>query len=184
MRKIDRSGQRRHGLDASAFNSSMFFGWFFLERACRIAVPIDRAERLVGFRCIRLHRHQVVSVVGFDDAAGGISDCVQRVKRDNMSGKRHFFEKRRDGGSLATLVMKTVTGNGQRRVMRDQSCGFEMAVPVAVRAPEALVIGGKRRAAVEPRHRPTFQVTTQVTTQVLRCRSTCREISTEEVSYI
>ena len=40
MRKIDRSGQRRHGLDASAFNSSMFFGWFFLERPCRIAVPI------------------------------------------------------------------------------------------------------------------------------------------------
>ena len=96
-----------------------------------------------------------------------------------MSGKRHFFEKRRDGGSLATLVMKSVTGNGQRCVMRDQSCGFEMAVPVAVRAPEALAIGGKRRAAVEPRHRPTFQVTTQV----LRCRSTCREISTEEVSY-
>ena len=69
MRKIDRSAQRRHGLDASAFNSSMFFGWFFLELPCRIAVPIDRAERLVGFRCIRLHRHQVVSVVGFDDAA-------------------------------------------------------------------------------------------------------------------
>ena len=107
MRKIDRSGQRRHGLDASAFNSSMFFGWFFLECPCRIAVPIDRAERLEGFRCIRLHRHQVVSVVDFDDAAGGISDCVQRVYRDNMSGKRHFFEKRRDGSSLATLVMKT-----------------------------------------------------------------------------
>ena len=157
MRKIDRSGQRRHGLDASASNSSMFFGWFFLERLCRIAVPIDRAERLVGFRCIRLHRHQVVSVVGFDDAAGGISDCVQRVYRDNMSGKRHFFEKRREGSSLATLVMKSVTGNGQRRVMRNQSCGFEMAVPVAVRAPEALAIGGKRRAAVEPRHRLTFQ---------------------------
>ena len=79
MRKIDRSRQRRHGLDASAINSSMFFGWFFLERPCRIAVPIDRAERLEGFRCIRLHRHQVVSVVGFDDAAGGISDCVQRA---------------------------------------------------------------------------------------------------------
>ena len=63
-------------------------------------LPIDRAERLEGFRCIRLHRHQVVSVVGFDDAAGGISDCVQRVYRDNMSGKRHFFEKRRDGSSL------------------------------------------------------------------------------------
>ena len=86
MRKIDRSGQRRHGLDASAFNSSMFFGWFFLECPCRIAVPIDRAERLEGFGCIRLHRHQVVSVVDFDDAAGGISDCVQRVYRDNMSG--------------------------------------------------------------------------------------------------
>ena len=42
-------------------------------------LPIDRAERLVGFRCIRLHRHQIVSVVGFDDAAGGISDCVQRL---------------------------------------------------------------------------------------------------------
>ena len=83
MRKIDRSGQRRHGLDASAINSSMFFGWFFLECPCRIAVPIDRAERLEGFRCIRLHRHQVVSVVDFDDAAGGISDCVQRVYRDN-----------------------------------------------------------------------------------------------------
>ena len=79
MRIIDRSAQRRHGLDASAFSSSMFFGWFFLERPSRIAVPIDRAERLVGFRCIRFHRHQVVSVVGFDDAAGGISDCVQRV---------------------------------------------------------------------------------------------------------
>ena len=52
MRKIDRSGQRRHGLDASAFNSSMFFGWFFLECPCRIAVPIDRAERLEGFGCI------------------------------------------------------------------------------------------------------------------------------------
>ena len=79
MRIIDRSAQRRHDLDASAFNSSMSFGEFFLERACRIAVPIDRAERLVGFRCIRLHRHQVVSVVAFDNAAGGISDCVQRV---------------------------------------------------------------------------------------------------------
>ena len=55
-------------------------------------LPIDCAERLVGFRCIRLHRHQVVSVVGFDDAAGGISDCEQRVERDDMSGKRHFFE--------------------------------------------------------------------------------------------
>ena len=86
MQKIDRSAQRRHGLDASAFNSSMCFGDFLLERPCRIAVPIDRAERLVGFRCIRLHRHQVVSVVGFDDAAGGISDCVQRVYRDNPSG--------------------------------------------------------------------------------------------------
>ena len=118
MRKIDRSGQRRHGLDALAINSSMSFGWFFLECPCRIAVPIDRAERLEGFRCIRLHRHQVVSVVDFDDAAGGISDCVQRVYRDNMSGKRHFFEKRRDGSSLATLVMKTVTGNGLPRVMR------------------------------------------------------------------
>ena len=74
-----------------------------------------------------------------------------------MSGKRHFFEKRRDGGSLAALVMKTVTGNGEPRVMRNQSCGFEMVVPVAVRAPEALAIGGKRRADVEPRHRPTFQ---------------------------
>ena len=124
MRIIDRSAQRRHGLDASAFNSSMSFVEFF-ERPCRIAVPIDRAERLVGFRCIRLHRHQVVSVVGFDDAAGGISDCVQRVYRDNMSGKRHFFEKRPDGSSLATLVMETVTGNGQPRVMRNQSCGFE-----------------------------------------------------------
>ena len=57
----------------------MSFGEFFLERARRIAVPIDRAERLVGFRCIRLHRHQLVSVVAFDNAAGGISDCVQRV---------------------------------------------------------------------------------------------------------
>ena len=157
MRKIDRSGQRRHGLDASAFNSSMSFGWFFLECPCRIAVPIDRAERLEGFRCIRLHRHQVVSVVDFDDAAGGISDCVQRVYRDNTSGKRHFFEKRRDGSSLATLVMKTVTGNGQPRVMRNQSCGFEMAIPVAVRAPEALAIGGNRRAEFEPRRRPTLQ---------------------------
>ena len=51
--------------------------------------------------------------------------------------------------------MKTVTGNGQRRVMRNQSRGFEMAVPVAIRAPEALAIGSKRRAAVEPTHRPT-----------------------------
>ena len=118
MRIIDRSAQRRHGLNASAFNSSMCFGEFFLECPCCIAVPIDRAERLVGFRCIRLYRHQVISVVAFDDAAGGISVCVQRVYRDNMSGKRHFFEKRRDGGSLATLVMKTVTGNGQRRVIR------------------------------------------------------------------
>ena len=83
MRIIDRSAQRRHGLDASAVNSSMFFGGFFLERPCRIAFPIDRAERLEGFRCIRLHRHQVVSVVAFDDAAGGISGCVQRVYRDN-----------------------------------------------------------------------------------------------------
>ena len=93
----------------------------------------------------------------FDDATGGISDCVQRVYRDNTSGKRHFFEKRRDGSSLATLVMKTVTGNGQPRVMRNQSCGFEMAIPVAVRAPEALAIGGKRRAEFEPRRRPTLQ---------------------------
>ena len=74
-----------------------------------------------------------------------------------MSGKRHFFKKRRDGGSLATLVMKTVTGNGQSRVMRNQSCGFEMAVPVAVRAPEALAIGGNRRADFEPRGRPALQ---------------------------
>ena len=133
MRTIDRSAQRRHGLDGSTFNSSMSFGEFFLECPCRIAVPIDRAERLVGFRCLRLHHHQVISVVAFDDAAGGISDCVQRVYRDNMSGKRHFFEKRPDGSSLAILVMKTVTGNGQPRVMRNQSCGFEMAVPVALR---------------------------------------------------
>ena len=75
-------------------------------------LPIDRAERLEGFRCIRLHRHQVDSVVAFDDAAGGISDCVQRVYRDNPSGERHFFEKRPDGSLLAILVMKTVTGNG------------------------------------------------------------------------
>ena len=122
MRIIDRSAQRRHGLDASAFNSSMSFVEFF-ERPCRIAVPIDRAERLVGFRCIRLYRHQVVSVVAFDDAAGGISDCVQRVYRDNMSGKRHFFEKRPDGSSLATLVMETVTGNGQ-----PVSCATRVAV--------------------------------------------------------
>ena len=135
----------------------MSFGDFFLERPCRIAVPIDRAERLVSFPCIRLHRHQVVSVVALDDAAGGISDCVRRVYRDNPFGKRHFFEKRRDGSSLTTLVTKTVTGNGQTRVMRNQSCGFEMAVPVAVRAPEALAIGGKRRADVEPRRRPTLQ---------------------------
>ena len=111
MRIIDCSAQRRHGLDASTFNSSTCFGDFLLERPCRIAVPIDRTERLEGFRCILLHRHQVVSVVAFDDAAGGISDCVQRVYRDNMSGKRHFFEKRRDGSSLATFVIKTVTGN-------------------------------------------------------------------------
>ena len=95
--------------------------------------------------------------MGFDDAAGGISDCVQRVSRDNSSGKRHFFEKRPEGSSFAILVMKTVTGNGQRHVMRNQSCGFEIAVPVAVRAPEPLVIGGKRRADVEPWRRPTNQ---------------------------
>ena len=97
----------------------------FARGSLNSTLPIDRAERLVGFRCIRLRlrRHQVVSVVAFDDAAGGISDCVQRVYRDNMSGKRHFFEKRRDGSSLAILVMKTVTGNGQRPVMRNQSCG-------------------------------------------------------------
>ena len=59
-----------------------------------------------------------------------------------MSGKRHFFEKRRDGSSLATF-MKTVTGLTHRVSMRNQSCGFEMAIPVAVRAPEALAIGGK-----------------------------------------
>ena len=112
MRIIDRSAQKRHGLDASAFNSSMCFGNFLLERPCRFAVPIDRAERLVGFLCIRLHRHQVVSVVAFDDAAGGISDCVQRVYRNNPSGKRHFFEKRPDRSSLAILVMKSVSGNG------------------------------------------------------------------------
>ena len=92
--------------------------------------------------------------MAFDDSADGISDCVQRVYRDNPSVNRHFFE---NGSSLATLVMKTVTGNGQRRVMRNRSCGFEMGVPVAVRAPEALAIGGKRRADVEPRRRPTFQ---------------------------
>ena len=97
------------------------------------------------------------SVMAFDDAAGGISDRVQRVYRDNPSGKRHFFEKRRDGRSLAILVMKTVTGNGQSCVMRNQNCGFEMAVPVSVRAPKALAMGGKRRADVEPRRRPTFQ---------------------------
>ena len=157
MRKIDPSALRRHGLDASVFNSSMCFAGFFLERPCRVAVPIDRAERLEGFRCILLHRHQVVSVVAFDDAAGGISGCVQRVYRDNMSGKRHFFEKRPDGSSLAILVMKTVTGNGQPRVMRNQSCGFEIVVPVAVRAPEALAIGGKRSIDVDPRRRPMFQ---------------------------
>ena len=101
MRIIGRSAQRRHGLDASAFNSSMCFGDFLLERPRRIAVPIDRAERLEGFRCIRLHRHQIVSVVDFDDAAGGLSDCVQRVYRDNPSGNRHFFEKRPEGSSFA-----------------------------------------------------------------------------------
>ena len=76
--------------------------------------------------------------MAFDDAAGSISDCVQRVYRDNPSGKSQFFQKRPDGRSLAILVMKTVTGNGQRRVLRNQSCGFEIAVPVAARAPEAL----------------------------------------------
>ena len=140
-----------------AFNASMCFGDFLLERACRIAVPIDRAERLEGFRCIRLHRHQVVSVVGFDDAAGGIPDCVQRVYRDDPSGKGHFFEKRPESRSLAVLVMKAVTGNGQARVMRDAGCGFEIAVPVAVRTPEALAIGGARRGDVEPRRRPAIQ---------------------------
>ena len=35
-----RSAQRRHGLDASAFNSSMSFGDLFLECPCSIAVPI------------------------------------------------------------------------------------------------------------------------------------------------
>ena len=110
MRKIDRSGQRRHGLDASAINSSMSFGWFFLERPCRIAVPIDRAERLVSFRCIRLHRHQVVSVMGFDDAAGGISDCVQRVYRDNMSGKRLFFESNYSGAPYAPVYPRRHEG--------------------------------------------------------------------------
>ena len=34
--------------------------------------------------------------------------------------------------------------------INNHSCGFEMAVPIAVRAPEALAIGGKRRADVEP----------------------------------
>ena len=81
MRIIDPSALRRHGLDASAFNSSMCSGDFLLEHPCRIAVPIDRSERLEGFRCIRLHRHQVASLVAFDDTAGGISDCVQRVYR-------------------------------------------------------------------------------------------------------
>ena len=157
MRKIDPSALRRHGLNASAFNSSMCFGEFVLERPCRIAVPIVRAEYLENFRCIRLHRHQVVSVVVFDDAVGGISDCLQRVYRDNPSGKRHFFEKRPDGRLPAILVMKSVTGNGQPRVMCNQSCGSEMAFPVAVRASEALAIGGKRSADVEPRCRPTFQ---------------------------
>ena len=135
----------------------MSFGGVFLERPCRLPVPIDRAERLEGFRCILLHRHQVVSVVAFDDAAGGISGCVHRVYRDNMSVKRHFFEKRPDGSSFAILVMKTVTGNGQPRVMRNQSRGFEIVVPVAVRAPEALAIGGKRSTEVDPRRSPTFQ---------------------------
>ena len=120
-------------------------------------LPNDRAERLEGIRCIRLHRHQVVSVVAFDDAAGGISGCVQRVYRDNMSVKRHFFEKRPDGSSLAILVKKTVTGNGQPRVMRNQSCGFEIVVPVTVRAPEALAIDGKHSIDVDPRPRQTFQ---------------------------
>ena len=135
----------------------MCFGELVLERPCRIAVPIVRVEHLENFRCIRLHRHQVVSVVVFDDAVGGISDCVQRVYRDNPSGKRHFFEKRPDGRLPAILVMKSVTGNGQPRVMCNQSCGSEMAFPVAVRASEALAIGGKRSADVEPRCRPTFQ---------------------------
>ena len=124
----------------------MCFAGFFLERPCRLAVPIDRAKRLEDFRCILLHRHQVVSVVAFDDTAGGISDCVQRVYRDNMSVKRHFFEKRPDGSLLAILVIITVTGNGQPCVMRNQSCGFEMVVPVAVRAPEALAIDGNHSA--------------------------------------
>ena len=66
--------------------------------------------------------------MAFDDAAGSISGCVQRVYRDNMSVKRHFFEKRPNGSSLAILVMKTVTGNGQPRVIRNQSCGFEIVV--------------------------------------------------------
>ena len=135
----------------------VLFVGFFLERACRITVPIDLAERLVGFRCILLHRHQVVSLVSFDDAADGIFGCVQRVYRDSLSGKRHLFEKRPDGRLFAILVIKTETGNGQPRVMRNQSCGFVMALPVAVRAPDALAIGGKRGADVEPRHRPANQ---------------------------
>ena len=79
MRIIDRSAQRRHGRDASAVSSSMSFGDFFLERPCRFAVPIDHAERLEGFRCILLHRHQVVSVVAIDDAAAVSLTCAARL---------------------------------------------------------------------------------------------------------
>ena len=154
MRVIDRSAQRCHGRDATAFNAPTCFGDFLLERACRITVPIDFAERLEGFRRIRLHRHQVVSIMGFDDAASGIPDGVQRVYGDDPSGEGHFFKKRQDGRLLAILVMKPETDNGRAGVMGNQGCGFEGTVPIAVRDPEALAIGGHRRADVEARRSP------------------------------
>ena len=49
--------------------------------------------------------------------------------------------------------MITVNCKGLAGVIRHQGCSFEMAIPVAVCAPEALAISGERRLDVELKHR-------------------------------
>ena len=102
----------------------------------RIAVPIDRAERLEGFGCIRLG---LVSVVDFT-TAWRFSDCVQRVYRALAKA----LLRKPAMAARSPLSYENCDWHGQPRVMRKQSCGFEIFIPVL--RPGGLAIGGKRRA--------------------------------------
>ena len=86
-------------------------------------------------RRIRLHRHQIIGLVGFDDAAGGIPDRMQGVYRDDPPGNRDILQKRLDGGDFAALVVKAMACNRQTGFMFDQGCRFVVTLTVAVRAP-------------------------------------------------